>query len=125
MLGIKQQVLAGRLGETWTQKKISILEQKEFIPPSLLNRLSGALGVPVEALSDFDTETMLRLVRKYCKDGLYRKSLDWSADPMRKIIQLYEERIALLERLLESEKQKVTLLDPHHDNIGVKERGFV
>mgnify|MGYP001551983140 CR=1 FL=1 len=31
MLGIKQEALAAGLGEDWTQKKVSLLEQKETI----------------------------------------------------------------------------------------------
>ena len=56
MLGIKQDALAGELGDDWNQKKISLLEQKESIEPPLLEEVARALKVPVEAIKNFDEE---------------------------------------------------------------------
>ena len=46
MLGIKQEALAAGLGEDWTQKKISLLEQKETIEPGILDQVAKILNVP-------------------------------------------------------------------------------
>ncbi|WP_243630223.1 hypothetical protein [Taibaiella soli] len=35
MLGIKQEALAFELGDDWTQKKVSLLEQKESVEPAV------------------------------------------------------------------------------------------
>ncbi len=40
MLGIKQEALAASLGEDWTQKKVSLLEQKETIEPAILDQVA-------------------------------------------------------------------------------------
>jgi transcriptional regulator with XRE-family HTH domain len=56
MLGIKQEALAFDLGDDWNQKKISLLEQKETIDTPLLQQISYALKIPVEAFQNFDEE---------------------------------------------------------------------
>ena len=56
MLGIKQEVLAYELGEEWSQKKISLLEQKEEVEAGLLSQIAEVLKLPVEAFQNFDEE---------------------------------------------------------------------
>jgi transcriptional regulator with XRE-family HTH domain len=55
-LGIRQEELACKLGEDWNQKKINILEQKALIEVSLLEKIAGALRLPVTAVKYFDKE---------------------------------------------------------------------
>jgi transcriptional regulator with XRE-family HTH domain len=38
MMGIKQEALAHELGEDWSQKKISLLEQKEEVEEELAQK---------------------------------------------------------------------------------------
>lgn len=60
MLGIKQDALAVELGRAcpeyaegiWNQQKISLLEQKESIDAPLLQQISAALKIPVEAIQN-------------------------------------------------------------------------
>jgi len=47
MFGIKQEALASELGDDWTQRKISLLEQKETIEPDILGKVAKALKIPV------------------------------------------------------------------------------
>ncbi len=56
MLGLKQEALALEMGDEWTQKKISMLEQKETIDDSLLEEVAKALKMPAEAIKNFDDE---------------------------------------------------------------------
>ncbi len=56
MLLIKQEALAGMLGDDWNQMKISRLEAKEEIDDELLSQISKALKIPVEAFKNFDEE---------------------------------------------------------------------
>ena len=44
MLGLKQEGLAYELGEDWSQKKVSLLEQKEVVE----GRFAGTGGESVE-----------------------------------------------------------------------------
>ncbi|MCH7409931.1 helix-turn-helix domain-containing protein [Belliella sp. DSM 111904] len=49
LLGIKQEALAFELGEEWSQKKVSLLEQKEIISTEDLMRLSEIFQIPLMA----------------------------------------------------------------------------
>ena len=62
MLGIKQDALANELGDDWNQQKISLLEQKETIDPTILQQVSAALKIPVEAIQNFDEEQAVNII---------------------------------------------------------------
>lgn len=62
MLGIKQDALAVELGEDWNQQKISLLEQKETIDAPLLQQISAALKIPVEAIQNFDETHAINII---------------------------------------------------------------
>lgn len=61
-LGIKQERLAYELGDTWNQKKISLLEQKEIIEPETLNHISEIIQVPIKLLKNFDASQAIELL---------------------------------------------------------------
>ena len=56
MMGIKQESLAFELGPDWSQKKISLLEQKEEVEEELLSQVADILKVPAEAIKSFNEE---------------------------------------------------------------------
>lgn len=56
MLGVKQEALALEMGNHWTQRRISLLEQKEEIESEVLEEVSKALQVTPEAIKNFDEE---------------------------------------------------------------------
>lgn len=60
MLGVKQDALALDFGAQWSQKKISLLEQKEVIDPELLEQIADILKVPAEAIRNFDEEQAIK-----------------------------------------------------------------
>jgi transcriptional regulator with XRE-family HTH domain len=62
MLGMKQEALASELGEDWNQKKISLLEAKETVEPGILQQVSKALKIPVEAIQNFDEEQAIHII---------------------------------------------------------------
>ena len=71
MLGIKQEALALDLGDDWTQKKISLLEQKEEIEPELLEQIAGLLKVPAEAIKNFDEEHAINIISNTFDNGSF------------------------------------------------------
>ncbi len=105
MLGIKQEALALELGDDWNQKKISLLEGKETVEPQLLDEVAKALKVPVEAIKNFDEETAINIISNTFNDHAigYAHNYTPTFNPLDKVVELYE-------RLLESEKEKVDLL---------------
>ena len=107
LLGIKQENLAAKLGEDWTQKKISQLEGKEAIEPELLDRVAKALNVPAEALKNFDEETAITNIQNnYDSAVMNGTNLAYKCtiNPIDKWVEAIEENKKLYERLLESEK---------------------
>jgi transcriptional regulator with XRE-family HTH domain len=113
MLSIKQESLAYDLGEDWTQKKISILEQKDVIEENLLKQISAVLKIPVEAFQNFDEEQAINIISNTFHDtqGLINYSPTFNNDPIDKIIQLHEEKIALYERMLKEKDEMMVRLE--------------
>ena len=113
MLGIKQEALAFDLGNDWNQKKISMLEQKEVIENDILDQISQALKIPVEAFQNFDEEQAVNFISNHFDNGAvgYQKYDSCSFNPIDKIVQLYDEKIALYERLLKEKDEMMVRLE--------------
>ncbi|MEK6484837.1 XRE family transcriptional regulator [Myroides odoratimimus] len=116
MLGIKQEVLAFDLGEDWNQKKISLLEQKEVIDNSLLQQISKVLKIPVEAIENFDEQQAINIINNTItnNDNAVMHALyinNATINPIDKIVQLHEEKIALYERMLKEKDEMMTRLE--------------
>ena len=106
MLGIKQEALASELGEDWTQKKVSLLEQKESIDGDLLEQVAKVLKVPVEAIRNFDEDSAINIISNTFtdfKDNAVANANHCTFNPVDKIVELYEA-------LVKSEKEKVEML---------------
>jgi len=114
MLGIKQDALAFELGEDWNQQKISLLEQKEAIDSSLLQKIFGALKIPVEAFQNFDEEQAVNIISNTFDNGSilygYQKNENCTFHPIDKLVQLHEEKIALYERMLKEKDEMMAEL---------------
>lgn len=118
MLGIKQDALAFELGEDWNQQKISLLEQKETIDTSLLQQISDALKIPVEAIRNFDEEAAINVISNTFHNHDHSSPQFASVinnaptfNPIDKIVQLYDEKIALYERMLKDKDEMVARLE--------------
>ncbi len=114
MLGIKQDALALELGDDWNQQKISLLEQKETIDAPLLQQISAALKIPVEAIQNFDEAAAIAYINTFNDNSANHGTIGNNYDcqltfnPIDKMIELYErmlqqqrEMIEKLERLIE------------------------
>ena len=116
MLGIKQDALAIELGDDWNQKKISLLEQKETIEPTILDEVAKALKVPVDAIKNFDEDRVtynisnlyhihdneFKIHDNEMKDSASGSFNAQQFNESEKIIELYE-------RLLKSERELMEL----------------
>lgn len=110
MLGIKQEALALDLGDDWNQKKISLLEQKETIEDPLLQKISEVLKIPVEAFQNFDEEQAINIIASNFHDNATGVIVN-NYNPIDKIIQLHEEKIALYERMLKEKDDMMIRLE--------------
>nr|WP_199002303.1 helix-turn-helix transcriptional regulator [Flavobacterium sp. ASV13] len=113
MLGIKQEALAFDLGNEWNQKKISMLEQKDIIEDEILNQISYALKIPVEAFQNFDEEQVINIISNTFHDtqGFINYNPTFNNNPIDKLIQLHEEKIALYERMLKEKDEMMAKLE--------------
>lgn len=116
MLGIKQEGLAYQLGEDWNQKKISALEQKEFIDDPLLEEVAKLLKVPAEAIKNFDEEAAVNIISNTFTDFKDNASginygCNLNFNPFEKLVELFEENKGLFTALLKEKDEKISLLE--------------
>ncbi|MDV3751882.1 helix-turn-helix domain-containing protein [Elizabethkingia anophelis] len=115
MLGIKQDALAYELGEDWNQKKISLLEQKESVEKDILEQVAKILKVPTEAIENFDEEQAVNIISNTasfdnCQQPAFFNNQP-SFNPIDKVVELYDEKIALYERMLKEKDEMMERLE--------------
>lgn len=114
MLQIKQEALAWELGEDWSQKRVSLLEQKEVIEKDILEKVAEILKVPAEAIRSFDAENAVNIISEtinnHDQSSLIQQNPVFNFNPIDKWVEALEENKKLYERLLQSEREKVELL---------------
>jgi len=114
MLGIKQEALALTLGETWSQKTISLLEAREIIDPETLTLVASAMNIPEEAIKNLTDEGAVNIIANTFNthDNAIGNVAYYTAsfNPLEKFIEMVTENKELYERLLKSEQEKVEIL---------------
>lgn len=120
MLGIKQEGLAFQLGEEWSQKRVSLLEQKEIVEQDILDQVAKILKVPADAIKNFDEDKALNVIsntfNSHDSSTMNAVNLNPTFNPLDKLIESYDENRKLYERLLASEQEKIELLKRLLDN---------
>jgi hypothetical protein len=114
MLNKTQEALAADLGEDWTQKKISLLESKEKIEPEILEQVAKVLGIPADAINNFSEEAAVNIISSTFHDTAgvgYVVNNNPTFNPLDKYVEAIEENKKLYERLLQTEREKVALLE--------------
>ncbi|MBO9594134.1 MAG: helix-turn-helix transcriptional regulator [Niabella sp.] len=111
MLGMKQETLAYELGDDWNQKKVSLLEAKETIDAPLLQQISAALKIPVEAIQNFDEEQAITVISSTFNDGAAVVQHNPVFNPVDAVLKLHEEKMALYERMLKEKDELMARLE--------------
>jgi len=113
--GMKQETLAHELGIS--QQAVSKIEQSADVDGEALEKISKILGVPADAIKNFNDDAVLNIISNTftSQDTSTLNAINFqpSFNPIDKIVELYNEKVALLERLLQSEKEKNDLLKNH------------
>ncbi|KAA0128277.1 helix-turn-helix transcriptional regulator [Chryseobacterium sp. SN22] len=113
MLGIKQETLAFDLDIS--QQKISLLEQKENIESDMLEKIAELMKIPVEAFQNFDEEQAINIISNTITNHEGSTGIAYNFhptfNPIDKVIQLYDEKIALYERLLKEKDEMMLRLE--------------
>ncbi|WP_316831192.1 helix-turn-helix transcriptional regulator [Pedobacter aquatilis] len=100
--GMKQEALATELGVS--QQAISKLEQSEEIEDSTLEKIASVLGLPVDAIRNFNEEAVFNMIgNTFTDSSSNNNNYLCTINPLEKIVELYE-------RLLASEREKNELL---------------
>lgn len=110
--GMKQETLAAELGIS--QQAVSKIEQSADVDGEALEKISKILGVPANAIKNFNDDAVLNIISNTftSQDTSTLNAINFqpSFNPIDKIVELYNEKIVLLERLLQAEKEKNELL---------------
>ncbi len=110
--GMKQETLAHELGIS--QQAVSKIEQSADVDGEALEKISKILGVPADAIKNFNDDAVLNIISNTftSQDTSTLNAINFqpSFNPIDKIVELYNEKIILLERLLQAEKEKNELL---------------
>jgi len=116
--GMKQEALAVALGVS--QQTVSNLESSEELDEKRLKEIAEALGVSKEAIENFSEEGVINYFNSFNEaDFSNSQGVSFGAfghnhctfNPLDKLIEVYEEKEKLYERLLEAEKSKVEYLE--------------
>lgn len=93
-----------------TQQTVSNIEKSEKIEDEVLDKIAKTLGVPADAIRNFNDEAVINFIANTYNDHAASYGHYYNFSPIEKIVSLYDEKVALLERLLASEREKVELL---------------
>lgn len=109
---INQDVLAEQIGVS--QATLSSYEKKEKLDSEILDKLAKALEIPVEAITELEPETSINIFSGTfsAHDSVKEQIIGIKQvfNPMEKIIELYDEKVALYERMLKEKEEAISLL---------------
>jgi len=111
MLGVKQDTLAVELNIT--QATMSKLEAKEEIEKDILQKIAQILKIPVEAIENYNDEGALNFVANtFHSQDLHDTSIGFTFNfnPIDKIVELYAEKEALYERIIQEKNELIEKL---------------
>ncbi|KAF2334048.1 helix-turn-helix domain-containing protein [Flavobacterium ginsenosidimutans] len=110
---MKQEALAQALGTN--QQAISAMENSETIDEEKLTAVAKALGVTAEGIKNYSDENILSIINNtfnsHDSSTLNAVNFQPTFNPLDKVVELYEEKEKLYERLIQAEKDKVEYLE--------------
>ncbi|TPG36336.1 helix-turn-helix domain-containing protein [Flavobacterium pectinovorum] len=106
---MKQEALAIAIGTT--QQSISIIEGSESVDDEKLKAIAEALGVPAEVIRNFSEEAVFNIIGNTAENNSSVVSFGCTFNPLDKLLEAFDKNEKLYERLVESEKEKVAILE--------------
>ena len=105
---VKQDDLADQIGVS--QATLSSYEKKEKLDIEILEKVAKVLDVPVEAITELNDGASINIVANTFDN--YSSAINWQPtfNPLDKIVELYEEKNALYERMLREKEETISLL---------------
>ena len=105
--GIKQEVLADKIGVS--QATLSGYEKKDELEPEVLEKITKALDIPIEAITELNEGALINIY-----SGTWQDNATVAGSIQNQIFNPFDKIVELYERLLKAEQEKVTML---HDII--------
>ncbi|UUW09614.1 helix-turn-helix domain-containing protein [Flavobacterium plurextorum] len=110
---MKQEALAQALGTN--QQTVSAMENSETIDDARLAEVAEALGVTTEGIKNYSDETILSIINNtfnsHDTSTINGINVQPTFNPLDKVVELYQEKEKLYERLIQAEKDKVEYLE--------------
>ncbi|MBD8346378.1 helix-turn-helix domain-containing protein [Dysgonomonas sp. HGC4] len=103
---IKQDVLADQIGVS--QATLSGYEKKDKLEQEVLEKIAKVLGVPVEAITELGESTAINIINAHDNQSIVNYNPTFN--PIDKIVELYNEKNALYERMLKEKEETISLL---------------
>ena len=112
MLGIKQESLAFDLGVS--QATVSDYEQKEALDDKILEQVSLALKIPIEAIKNMTDETTNNYINTFYdnsqQSGFFSNPINCNFNPIDKIVELYCEKEELYKKMIKDRDELIEKL---------------
>ncbi len=108
ILGIKQDALALELG--LSQQAVSALEQKEALDKEMIEKIAKVLKVTPDVIKSFNEENTINIFSNTYHDNSSILGT-YNFNPLEKYVEALEENKKLYERLLQTEREKIALLE--------------
>ena len=106
---INQDVLAERIGVS--QTTLSGYEKKEKLEQEILDKIALALDIPVEAITEMEEGSAINIISSTLNDSAIASIMHQPTfNPIDKVIELYNEKNALYERMLKEKDSVIELL---------------
>lgn len=111
MIGMKQSVLASNTG--YSQQYISKLEQSESFADEVLEKIATGMGVSPELIKNFDEEKAVNIISNTFNDHAILNGINYNPtfNPLDELKTALDENRRLYEALLQSEREKIALLE--------------
>lgn len=106
--GINQDVLADKIGVS--QATLSSYEKKEKLEPEILDKIAKVLDIPVEAITELEQGTAINIFSGTWQDNSVAQNYHPTFNPLDKVVELYDEKMALYERMLKEKDEAISLL---------------
>ena len=110
MFGIKQEILAEQLG--LSQQTVSRFESQEGLDDATLDKIAKILKIPAEAIKNFNEEAAFGFIANtWNSHDTSSQQFHFNFNAIDKIVELYNEKTELYERMIKAEQEKIVMLE--------------
>ena len=112
ILQVKQETLANELGIS--QQSVSLLETKETIDAETLEQIARTLKVPVDAIKNFNEEAANNYINTFNDNSTNNGAIigyHCTFNPLDKYVEAVEKNEKLYAALLKEKDEKISLLE--------------